>query len=141
MDVDLLNRALDNDSHQDLMQLTTENIQTTKREILEQLHLPVEMMREYVRQLREYRYVENMDEIKTGHFVRWIDISNPQEGLWLTKGAFVSEVKVADDGVFVVMRNFARQHFAVKLDETLVFQKLSNQEKIILAALDYTSQK
>jgi hypothetical protein len=138
MDVELLQKALDNETNQDLMQLTTKKIEETKRYMVSQLHFSAKETNKILRQLREYRYVENMDEIKEGFFVRWFDLSDP-ENLSLQRVAIVCEIQVADEGVYIVLRNFGNAYFTIQLDKSLVFQKLSSQEKVILAALDYTA--
>ena len=37
----------------------------------------------------------------------------------------------------IVCKNFMHRHYTFKMDECLVFQKLTDQEKILLSALDH----
>ena len=81
-----------------------------------------------------------MDELKYGTYLRWIPIQNPTE-IELKKGAIFCEMKIMEDGVYLVCKNhgFRSTHFQIKLDENLIFQKLTEQELILLAALDHLS--
>jgi hypothetical protein len=43
--------------------------------------------------------------------------------------------------VLIVCKNYTNRHFQIKMDECLLFQKLTDQEKVILHALDHLSLK
>ena len=81
-----------------------------------------------------------MNHIRHGSFIRWIPISDP-ENIHLTSGGIICDIKIADTGVHLVCKNFAKKHYQIKMDECLVFQKLSGQEQVLLAALDHLANK
>ena len=89
--------------------------------------------------LKNYKYVDEMNDIKYGTYIRWVPISNP-ENIELKKGAIFCEMKITDDGVFMVCKGFGNKHFQIKMDEILVFQKLTDQEQVLLSALDHLSK-
>ena len=64
------------------------------------------------------------------------------EDIQLTKGALFCEIKVKEDGVYILCKNYGynRKHFQIKLDENLIFQKLTEQELVLLSALDHLSK-
>jgi len=105
--------------------------------VLKELHLNRNETYEILNKLKDYKYVDEMNELKYGTYLRWVPLDNP-EMIQLTKGAIFCEVKITDEGVFLICKNFgfSNKHFRIKLDECLVFQKLTQQELIILAALD-----
>lgn len=139
-DDETLMKALDNDIHNDLIQLTTAKIKAMNREILSELIWESnEDLGKALVLLKNYRYVENMNEIKNGNFIRWIDIRDAEESAVLNKGGIVCDLKVGDSGVAVVVKNFARVYFTIPLESNLIFQKLSNQERVILYALDHVN--
>ena len=43
---------------------------------------------------------------------------------------------MTDTGAMITIKNNINRFFNVKVDECLIFQKLNNEEKIILYALD-----
>ena len=52
------------------------------------------------------------------------------------------EIKITDDGVFCVCKNFGfpARHFRLSMDKNLIFQKLTTQEIVLLSALDHLSK-
>ena len=59
----------------------------------------------------------------------------------LTKGAVFCELKDTDEGLNLVLKNygFSNKHFTIKMDDNIVFQRLTSQELVILSALDHLS--
>jgi len=141
MDIQKLLKALDDETNETLLNFTTDKIKEMNVNILKELHLPKEETLKLLDKLADYKYVDEMNELKYGTYLRWIPLNNPQM-IQLTKGAIFCEVKITDDGVFIVCKNFgfSNKHFRIKLDECLVFQKLTQQELIILSALDSLSK-
>jgi hypothetical protein len=85
--------------------------------------------------------VDEMNDLKYGTYIRWIPINNPNI-IVLTKGAVFCEMKITDDGVFLVCKNYgySSKHFQLKMDTNLIFQKLTTQEQILLSALDHLAK-
>lgn len=140
MDVEQLLKALDNDENEHLINMTSEKLNNMKREILTEIQLSPQEVAEYMQKLKEYKYIDEMNHIRHGSFIRWIPISDP-ENIHLTSGGIICDIKIADTGVHLVCKNFARKHYQIKMDECLVFQKLSGQEQVLLSALDHLANK
>ena len=138
MDVDKLIKALDNDQNEYLINLTTKKINDMKIEILKELQLSKIELNEFINKLREYRYVDGMNEIRYGAYIRWIPINDP-DNIHLTTGGIICDIKVLDKGVSIICKNFAKKHYQIKMDECLIFQKISSQEQVLLSALDHLS--
>lgn len=142
MDVQQLLKALDNEDNSHLLDLTNEKIQNIKFDILKELGFSREKLLETMEKLEEYRYIDGMNELKYGSYIRWISIVDPNpKKLVLTKGAIFCDLKVTDDGVFIVYKNFYNNYYQIKIDECLVFQKMSEQEQVLLSALDHIATK
>jgi uncharacterized protein YqfB (UPF0267 family) len=139
MDVEKLLKALDNENNNKFLKLNNAKIQSMKLDILKELHLHKEEINTYMNKLKEYIYIDEMNELRIGGFVRWISIKDPNE-IYLTSGAILSEINVTDNGVLLNCKNFAKKHYQIKLDECLVFQKLNAQEMVLLSALDTLSK-
>ena len=82
-----------------------------------------------------------MNELKYGTHVRWIPIDNPTN-INLNHGAIFCEMKIKDAGVYCVCKNygFKSRHFQLSFDKNLIFQKLTDQELVLLSALDHLSK-
>jgi hypothetical protein len=141
VDVNNLLKALDDDSNENLFNFTTKKILEMNLNILKELQLNKNETLNLLKKLKEYKYVDEMSDLKYGTYLRWIPINNPTN-IHLTKGALFCEIKITDDGVFIICKNigYSNKHFKIKMDECLIFQKLTGQEKVLLNALDYLSK-
>jgi len=141
MDVNKLLQALDDETNEPIFNYTTKKMQEMNLKVLQELKLSHEDTLDFLSKLRNYRYVDEMDELKYGTYLRWIPLSNPND-LQLTKGALFCEMKITDDGVHLVCKNYGynKRFFQIKLDENLVFQRLTDQEQVLLSALDHLSK-
>jgi hypothetical protein len=141
MDTAKLLKALDDNTNESLMNFTTKKLREMILKILKELQLPRNETLDLMKKLKDYKYVDEMKDLKYGTYLRWIPIDDP-ENIHLTKGALFCEMKVKEDGVYIVCKNYGynRKHFQIKLDENLIFQKLTEQELVLLSALDHLSK-
>ena len=142
MDVNKLLKALDDESNELLLNFTTKKIKEMNLKILKELHLTKKDTIELFKKLNGYKYVDEMNDLKSGTYLRWIPLENENnEGYYLTKGAVFCELKVTDEGLNLVLKNygFSNKHFTIKMDDNIVFQRLTSQELVILSALDHLS--
>jgi hypothetical protein len=141
MDTKNLLKALDDDTNESLLNFTTLKLREMILKILKELQLPRNETLDLMKKLKDYKYVDEMKDLKYGTYLRWIPIDDP-ENIHLTKGALFCEMKVKEDGVYIVCKNYGynRKHFQIKLDENLIFQKLTEQELVLLSALDHLSK-
>ena len=136
MDVNKLINALDNEINESMINLTTKKILEMNLNILKELHLPKETTLDYLKKLKGYRYVDELNDLKHGAFIRWIPITDPNY-LPLHYCGMVCDIKITDNGIIVKCKNFMHRHYTFKMDECLIFQKLTSQEQVILYALDH----
>ena len=141
MDVQKLLKALDDESNETLLNFTTDKIKEMNLNILKELHLPKKDTLELMRKLNEYKYVDEMNDLKYGSYIRWIPIEDPNN-IYLTQGALFCEMKITDDGVFCICKNygFKTRHFTLSMDKNLIFQKMTDQELVLLSALDHLTK-
>ena len=141
MDVNKLLKALEDDSNETLLNFTTDKIREMNLNVLKELQLPRKDTLEILRKLQDYKYVDEMNDLKYGAYIRWIPIEDPTN-IYLTKGALFCEMKITDDGVFCICKNygFNSRHFQISMDKNLIFQRLTDQELVLLSALDHLSK-
>jgi hypothetical protein len=135
MDKKLIN-ALDNNDNETILNFTTRKIMELNLKILKELMLNKETTILYLKKLKGYKYVDEINELKCGMFVRWIPIVDP-DNITLTHCGIVCDIKITDDGIIIICKNFMHRHYTFKMDEVLIFQKLTGQEMVILSALDH----
>ena len=137
-DLIFLNKSLNNDNNESINNLTSDIIKTTKQNILSELPITKKYNSELTKKLKNYRYVEELQELHIGCYIRWINIKNPENNIKLTNGAILCDVKISDN-ILLVCKNNMNRIFNINMSENLLFQKLTDQEKIILYAMDCLS--
>jgi hypothetical protein len=136
MDVGLLLSALENNKNESILKEDISTLEDSKDKILKTLHLPNKEYNDIRKKLALYRYVDELPDMKYGSYIRWINIKNPAN-LRLTNGGIVCEMKVNPKGLIAVCRNNKHKYFQINMTETLIFRKLSEQELVLLSALDF----
>jgi len=136
LNVNNLLNALENESNASIMKLTTKDIKKRKNDILQKLQLKRKTLKLFHKKLKQYRYCTDLSDLQYGYYIRWISLQNPEK-IYLTNGAIISDIKYENDSLQILCKNFKNRFFQIKFDEVIIFQKLSNQEKVILNVLDY----
>ena len=136
MNINKLINALDNENNESIMNLTSQKILEMNLNILKELHLDKTTTLTYLKKLKDYRYIDEINELKYGSFIRWIPITDPKN-LPLHYCGIICDIKITDNGVMISCKNFMHRHYTFKMDECLIFQKLTSQEQIIVCALDH----
>jgi hypothetical protein len=141
MDINKLLKALDDDTNENLLNFTSNKIKEMNLNIIKELHLTREETTSVLKKLENYKYIDEMNELKYGTYVRWIPIDDVKK-ISLLKGGIFCEMKITDDGVFLVCKNFGynSRHFRISMDKNLIFQKMTEQELVLLSALDHLSK-
>lgn len=135
-----LELALSNNEESTLFDLTSSKIKTIKNNILQQLNLDREILKEYHKKLKDYRYVDEIPDLQYGNYIRWIPLKDP-ENIKLTHGGYLVNIDIIDGvGIYIKCKTIKNRFFHFHLDTAMVFQKLNCEEKIILKALDYISE-
>ena len=140
LDEDKLLEALEDDENKCLLNLTTSKIKSIKNNVLQQLSLEREDLIILHDKLQEYRYVDEIPDVKYGCYIRWIRLKNPDE-IKLTNGGVIVDVSVMNDDIYLTCKNNRNRMFKLKMSENIIFQKLTEQEKILLSVLDYVNDK
>jgi hypothetical protein len=137
MDKELLLKAIENDKNLDIMSLTTVKINALKKKVIDLLPIEEETRKDYLSILKDYRFVDELDEFINGRYIRWVKLSN-ESNFKLERGAAFVEYKITKDDTKIIYKNFyTPKHFQLNFDDCIFFQKLSDQELIILKALDH----
>lgn len=137
-EIEYLEKAINNEKNESLVNLTFNKIDKKKKEILNELELSKKENKELLKKLDNYRYVEEIPELQYGNYIRWINLNKP-DNLKLAKGGILCEIKI-EDNIYLVIKNYMNKYFQINMEENLLFQKLSDQEMVILYALEYINE-
>ena len=132
--IDKLLNTLENDKYEDLMELTFSKIKKIKNDILQKLQLTRNEIKSFHKKLKEYRYIDEINELKIGNYIRCIKITNPEK-ITLNNGGIIIDIEVINSSLLIKCKNFRNQIFNIKFEEYLVFQKFNSEEYLLLSVL------
>jgi len=139
MNVDKLLASIDDERHEDIINLNHSRIAKEKNDILQTMQFKGAELKIYHKKLKLYRYVDEINQIKHGNYIRWFNIKEP-ENIKLAVGAFFMEFKMMDEGCHLLCKTMFNKIIQIKLEECIIFQKLSDQEQVILSAVEYLNK-
>ncbi len=111
-------------------------IQKQKNAILSQLLETEKERKVYKKLLVEYRYVDEIDEFRPGSYVRYFNIKKDY-GLDLMRGGFIVDLQTREEKVYLLCKNGNNKFFKILLQDSIVFQKNTKQEKLLLDILEH----
>ena len=141
LDVEELLHALDNENNTGVAGLTASKIKNEKNDVLQKLQLSKEELSDFHRRLADYRYVDEINQLQEGRYIRWIPLNIETAEVKLATGAVLVKIFLNNDGVMLICKNAVRRSVILKFDNILVFQKLSSQEQILVKALTLLDKK
>jgi len=125
--MEILSDAIQNEKNQNILSLSFDKINERKHKILSELKLLC-----LKKKLKEYRHVDELHEFRIGFYIRWINLSKRI----FTNGGIIVRIDIEDSGIIITCKNRYNQFFTLKLDECIVFQKITQQEHILLTAIE-----
>ena len=157
VNVDELLQSIESDKLLSMSKLSYDKINTIKYNVLTRIGLEDDELESTLLKLSDYRYVEELQDIHHGAFIRYIPLivkkggnmgnnNNNNNGdesneIQIKPGGFICDIKILGSGVQLLCRNHFRRMFQLKLDEVLLCQKLTKEEEIILSVFDYLNKK
>ena len=93
-----------------------------------------EKIKDFHKKLKEYRYIDEVDEFKLGNYIRTINLKKT-DNIYLTSGGIIIDIEAINSSILVKCKNFRNNIYNLKFEEHLFFQKLNNEEQILLSVL------
>lgn len=126
-------------NQKNLTYLTSNKIKELKNTILQKLQLSRNDLIMYHNKLNDYRYIDELDELKIGSYIRWINL-NKIDNIYLTNGGIIIDFKFNNNNVIIVCKNNINKIFSLKFNSVILFQKLRSDEKILIKIIDYINK-
>lgn len=136
MDKKIIKEAFENIKQESILDTNLDEICNVKNKVLNQLELPLEKLTDFSNRLDKYRYVDEITDLNSGDYVRWIDLNNPSS-IKINNGAFICDIEINSDGVHIKLKTYNNRYIQIRMDEVFLFQKLTNDELIVLSALKF----
>ena len=142
----VLENALSNDANERIMNLTREKMNEYKLKLFDEINVNENVKAELLEKLELYRYIDDINDFKEGSYIRWINLAKITDinNIKLERGAYISEIKMQEDDVHIVCKLLwgrrGVRHIELLGGNNLIFQKLTEQEQIILSVLEYLNK-
>ena len=91
MNIEKIIDALENKQNDNILNLTLEKIKNINLNILKELEISKKTCNEYLKALKHYYFIDEIDELKHGTYIRWINL---EDNLILNKGAIFCDTKI-----------------------------------------------
>lgn len=135
---DVLDKALDNQQNAILLKLNSKQIAIMNKQIVCGIpNITASASISHLKMLNGYRYVDEISDLKTNVYIKWIRIDSPNK---LTKGSISCSVKITNDGMLVMCKNHFGKFFYIDMDKCVIFQKITEEESVILSAMDFITK-
>ena len=109
-------------------------IKEIKQNILDKMSFEPNEIKQYQKLLKNYRYVDEIDELRYGSYIRYFNISKPS--LNLLRGGFIVYIKNVKNDIQILCKN-GFSFFNIKLGQSVIFQKNTSQEELLIQILDH----
>lgn len=115
----------------------TRTIRERKQKVLDTLLLEAEEVNYYRTLLKEYRYVDEIDELRIGSYLRFFRLNT--ESLELGRGGFITDIKRGKQSMLLLLKNRNR-FFQLKMETCILFQKNTKQEDLLIQIMDHLKE-
>lgn len=139
LDITAILSAMNKRENNTIANMTLKKIAARRHEILSSLNVTPEKMEEFERKLHMYRVIEDPHDLKHNQLIRWIPLRSLETRPYVTLGGCLFRIKQNEtDGIHLVtIRNVKRFVFNIKFELNVVFQRLSQEELLILRAVEF----
>lgn len=139
LDINAILSAMNKTENNTIANMTLHQIHARRHEILASMNLTPEKLAEFERKLHMYRVIENPYDLKHNQLIRWIPLRSLETRPYVTLGGTLFRVRenIEDKMHIVTIRNIKRFVFNIRFELNVVFQRLSQEELLILRVVEY----
>ena len=140
MNIQLLQQALENDDNLNIINTNIQDIKNKKNDILQELGLKRDDLKSFHKKLNGYMYIDNISDLKYGRNIRWINLKQ-LDPIKITNGSVLCDIKIGAKGIVLVLKGFNASFITLYFNENILFQKINDEEKMILKAVEYLEKQ
>jgi hypothetical protein len=133
VNIEKLENILENDNHT-ILNKTYTTIKSDKNDILQKLNVTREKLKDITYKLKNYRYIDEISDIVSGNYCRWINLNN--EEIKLQNGGFIGSINISENGPLLCIKTF-QKFININANNILLFQKINDEEKILMQVIKY----
>jgi hypothetical protein len=136
LNMDLLARAAENEDNAHILNLTADAVDAAKTSILQDMVSDEIARQDILEKLEGYVYIDEIHEVRSGTYIRWLNVGDDDD-ITLAKGGIFCDVRFSDYGAVLRCKTFRNRYYEVKMDNVILFRKLTPQERVLMCALTY----
>jgi hypothetical protein len=123
IDVGKLLENIDDEQSSYLASLEPEQLRTERLNSLKSLELTEEELMEWMIKLERYRFVDELQKLQMGHYIRWVPLQRIEQGYkpYLTRGGFICGIYIEDTGIEIEVVCHRRRVNYFHFDNALIF--------------------
>jgi len=133
-----INKIIDDIDKYKLSDLNTNIIKNRKNNILKQI-LDDNELSHYKKILMDYRYVDEVDELRIGSYIRYFVLNENENKLKLTRGGFIADIQASNENIIILCKN-NNNFWKIKINNCVIFQKNTQQEEVLIKILDHLKE-
>lgn len=133
-----INKIIDDIDKYKLSDLNTEIIKNRRNNILKQI-LDDDEVKHYKEILNDYRYVDEVDELRIGSFIRYFVLKDNDDVLKLARGGFIVDIQASKENIVILCKNNGI-FWKIKINNCVIFQKNTKQEEVLIKILDHLKE-
>ena len=126
--------ALGNEKNEDIINTTFKNIEIEKNNIITQLPLTEEEHVDLYVKLENYRYCADVENLKVGRELIWIPLQDVDK--IKTKNGRIAKIYDTHEDTNIIYILYGKL-YTIIFSKNLIFQKITNEEDIILQMVEY----
>tara|TARA_Y100000996_G_C22208845_1_gene514539 strand:+ start:111 stop:524 length:414 start_codon:yes stop_codon:yes gene_type:complete len=133
MDIELLSKAIENSNNANIINKTASILKSDINNILQKLQLKKNILKEYNKKLKNYMYIDSINDLKIGHSIKYIKIDTP-DNIILSRNFIICNINSNDNGIIITLKTFNNKFFTIYFHNFLIFKKFNDEEKVIIQA-------
>jgi len=136
LDISLLERAAENEDNSHILNLTEDAVAEAKISILQDMVNDNDVRQDILEKLKGYVYIDEIHEVRSGTYIRWLHVED-DDNITLARGGIFCDLRFSDYGAVLRCKTFRNRYYEVKMDNVILFRKLTPQERVLMCALTY----
>jgi DNA integrity scanning protein DisA with diadenylate cyclase activity len=89
--------------------------------------------------LIDYRYVDEVDELRIGSFIGYFVLKDNDDALKLARGGFIVDIQASKENIMILCKNNGI-FWKIKINNCVIFQKNTKQEEVLIKILDHLKE-
>jgi hypothetical protein len=138
IDINEILQLANKETYENISNTTLETISMDIFKAISKLNISMDAIKNMCLKLTEYRFVDELHELRRGKYVRWIRKNAPEI---ITNGGIIVDIRFLDTGTYIIIKYGKSRVLQYKFDDCITFQKMTYDEHLILTIIDIINKR